>query len=107
MLLKLPRCPLGGARAQPGDYQNGLWMPVSGQWQFISGIRIVRPAVVIRNVWGGNRTEVRAKAQRVLMSVCETVRRNVRPVLNHASDSLKAYAFPDSALPKPVALLAR
>jgi len=34
----------------------------------------IRPAVVNRKVWGGNRTDAGAKAQSVLMSVLQTAR---------------------------------
>jgi transposase len=37
----------------------------------------IRPAVVNRKVWGGNRTPAGGKAQSVLMSVIETARRNI------------------------------
>lgn len=65
----------------------------------------IRPAVVNRKVWGGNRTAAGAKAQGILMSVFETVQRGVRPGLDYVSESLKAFGNP--ALPKPVLLLTR
>jgi transposase len=39
------------------------------------GEQAIRPAVVNRKVWGGNRTQAGAHAQEVLMSVLETCRR--------------------------------
>ena len=42
----------------------------------------VRPGVVNRKVWGGNRTDAGAHAQSVLMSVIETCRRQSRPAID-------------------------
>jgi transposase len=50
----------------------------------------VRPAVVNRKVWGGNRTNDGAKAQGILMSVIETCRRHARSALDHVSQTLRA-----------------
>jgi len=50
----------------------------------------IRPAVVNRKVWGGNRTASGARAQSVLMSVLETVRRTSRSVVDYVSESLRA-----------------
>lgn len=49
----------------------------------------VRPAVVNRKVWGGNRTAVGANAQGVLMSVFETCRRQTLSVVDHVSRTLR------------------
>jgi transposase len=65
----------------------------------------IRPAVVNRKVWGGNRTWVGAKAQSVLMSVLETCRRQSRSVLDHVSQTLRA--FGNRLLPRPQLLLGR
>ena len=65
----------------------------------------IRPAVVNRKVWGGNRTVVGAKAQGVLMSVMETVRRTSRSVLGYISESLRAYG--NQAIFAPILLTAR
>jgi transposase len=65
----------------------------------------IRPAVVNRKVWGGNRTSVGAKAQGILMSVLETARRVSRPVLDYVSGSLKA--FGNQSLKRPVLLVGR
>lgn len=51
----------------------------------------IRPAVVNRKVWGGNRTRAGADAQQALMSVFETCRRHARPVLDHLSLTLRAF----------------
>jgi transposase len=65
----------------------------------------IRPAVVNRKVWGGNRTETGAAAQGVLMSVFETLRRSARSVVDYVSASLRA--FGNSLAPRPVLLLGR
>ena len=65
----------------------------------------IRPAVVNRKVWGGNRTPVGAKAQGVLMSVLATVRRTSRSVIDYVSESLRA--FGNRMLTGPVLLPGR
>jgi transposase len=65
----------------------------------------IRPAVVNRKVWGGNRTWVGARAQEVLMSVLETCRRAGRPGLEFISLTLRAFANP--LLPRPILLTPR
>jgi transposase len=65
----------------------------------------VRPAVVNRKVWGGNRTKIGAKAQGILMSVFETCRRHLRSALDHVSQTLRA--FGNLRLPRPQLLLER
>jgi transposase len=50
----------------------------------------IRPAVVNRKVWGGNRTAAGARAQGVLMSVLETCRRQARSALDYLSQTLRA-----------------
>jgi transposase len=65
----------------------------------------IRPAVVNRKVWGGNRTPTGARAQGVLMSVLETVRRTMRSMLDHVSASLRAFGNP--MLTRPGLLLGR
>jgi len=54
----------------------------------------IRPAVVNRKVWGGNRTRVGADAQGILMSVFETCRRRARSALEFVSDNLRAWGNP-------------
>jgi transposase len=65
----------------------------------------IRPAVVNRKVWGGNRTWVGARAQGVLMSVLETCKRTGRSGLEFVSQTLRAFANP--LLPRPILLTPR
>jgi transposase len=65
----------------------------------------IRPAVVNRKVWGGNRTWVGARAQEVLMSVLETCKRAGRSGLEFVSQTLRAFANP--LLPRPILLTPR
>lgn len=51
--------------------------------------RALRPAVVNRKVWGGNRTSVGAVAQSVLMSVLQTCRQNSLAVVDRLSQLLR------------------
>jgi transposase len=60
----------------------------------------IRPAVVNRKVWGGNRTRAGADAQGVLMSVFQTCRRHARSALEYLSATLRA--FGNQTLPRPV-----
>jgi transposase len=60
----------------------------------------IRPAVVNRKVWGGNRTQAGARAQGVLMSVFETCRRQTLSVVDHVSQALRGSGNP--LLPRPV-----
>jgi transposase len=62
----------------------------------------IRPAVVNRKVWGGNRTAAGSHAQGVLMSVLETCRRHGKSALSHISQTLRA--FGNLLLPRPVLL---
>ncbi len=59
----------------------------------------IRPAVVNRKVWGGNRTPAGAKAQGVLMSVFETCHRQALSVVDHLSQTLRR--FGNRLLPCP------
>jgi transposase len=65
----------------------------------------IRPAVVNRKVWGGNRTTAGARAQGVLMSVFETCRRQALSVVDHVSRTLRW--FGNRLLPRPVLLPGR
>jgi transposase len=69
------------------------------------GEQAIRPAVVNRKVWGGNRTWVGARAQGVLMSVLETCRRAGRSGLEFVSLTLRAFA--NHRLPRPILLTPR
>ena len=65
----------------------------------------IRPAVVNRKVWGGNRTEAGAKAQGVLMSVLRTCWQAGRSAVDFLSQTLRAHGNP--LLSRPVLLLPR
>jgi len=65
----------------------------------------IRPAVVNRKVWGGNRTAAGAHAQGVLSSVLETCRRQTRSALDYVSQTLRSVG--NRLLPRPVLLAAR
>ena len=65
----------------------------------------IRPAVVNRKVWGGNRTAAGAKSQSILMSVMETCRRGTRSVIDYLAGTLRA--FGNSLTPRPVLLPVR
>jgi transposase len=69
------------------------------------GEQAIRPAVVNRKVWGGNRTWVGAHAQEVLMSVLQTCKRTGRSGLEFVSQTLRAFGNP--LLPRPVLLAPR
>src|SRR3954454_14419628 len=64
-----------------------------------AGERAIRPAVVNRKVWGGNRTWVGAHAQEVLMSVLETCKRAGHPGLEFVSQTLRAFGNPRLSCP--------
>jgi transposase len=65
----------------------------------------IRPAVVNRKVWGGNRTDAGAKAQGVIMSVLRTCWQAGRSSLDFVSQTLRAFGNP--LLPRPLLLLPR
>lgn len=65
----------------------------------------IRPAVVNRKVWGGNRTSAGAKAQSILMSVLETCRRQAHSVVEYVSQTLRS--FGSRLVQRPVMLLER
>ena len=65
----------------------------------------IRPAVVNRKVWGGNRTWVGAHSQEVLMSVLQTCKRNGRSGVDFVSQTLRAFGNP--RLLRPVLLTPR
>lgn len=62
----------------------------------------IRPAVVNRKVWGGNRTVAGAAAQGILTSVLETCKKQTVSALDFISSSLRA--FGNALLPRPVLL---
>lgn len=62
----------------------------------------IRPAVVNRKVWGGNRTVAGASAQGIVTSVLETCQKQALSALDFVSQSLRA--FGNTLLPRPVLL---
>ena len=60
----------------------------------------IRPALVNRKVWGGNRTVVGARSQGVLLYVLETCRRRALSVVDHVSRTLRW--FGNRLLPRPL-----
>jgi transposase len=52
----------------------------------------IRPAVVNRKVWGGNRTEAGAKAQAVTMSVIQTCKQQTKSALTFISNAFRGIA---------------
>ncbi|HZN68589.1 MAG TPA: IS66 family transposase [Tepidisphaeraceae bacterium] len=65
----------------------------------------VRPAVVNRKVWGGNRTEAGAEAQGILSSVLRTCRQQAKSAVDFVSQTLRA--FGNRFLPRPILLATR
>ena len=65
----------------------------------------IRPAVVNRKVWGGNRTEAGAKAQGVVTSVLRTCWQAGRSAIDFVSQTLRAFGNP--LLPRPALILPR
>jgi transposase len=59
----------------------------------------IRPAVVNRKVYGGNRGDAGAHAQGVLLSVLETCRRQARSARDHVSQTLRTVG--NLLLPRP------
>jgi transposase len=56
------------------------------------GEQAMRPAVVNRKVWGGNRTAAGAEAQSITMSVLETCKRQATDAIAYVSQSLRGLA---------------
>ncbi|WP_439629423.1 IS66 family transposase [Gemmata sp.] len=94
---------VGRPRAVP-EYTTlakNLWSHFEHWFAFVLDPRIeptnwrakqaIRPAVVNRKVWGGNGTDVGAHAQSVWMSVFETCCRQTRSVVDHRSQTLRAF----------------
>ena len=52
----------------------------------------IRPAVVNRKVWGGNRTDAGAKAQAVAMSVIQPCKQQTKSALNYISNAFRGIA---------------
>lgn len=61
----------------------------------------LRPAVVNRKVWGGNRTEAGAEAQSILMTICQTaLKRDLEP-MKWLSQTLRSPTTTPLLLPAP------
>jgi transposase len=65
----------------------------------------IRPAVVNRKVWGGNRTEAGAKAQGIVTSVLQTCKQQAQSAVDFVSATLRW--FGNTLLPRPVLLETR
>lgn len=52
------------------------------------GEQAIRPAVVNRKVWGGNRTEAGAQTQAITMSVLQTCKQQAKEALDYISQTL-------------------
>ena len=101
-------------RAVPGDatLAGHLWNHFEQWFAFAFDPRIeptnwkaeqaIRPAVVNRKAWGGNRTPAGAKARGVLTSVFEACRRQTLAVVDHVSETLRW--FGNRLLPRPLLL---
>jgi transposase len=55
------------------------------------GEQAMRPAVVNRKVWGGNRTEAGAQAQAITMSVLQTCKQQAKEALDYISQTLRGF----------------
>jgi transposase len=65
----------------------------------------LRPAVVNRKVWGGNRTEAGAAAQGILSSVLRTCKQQAKSAVDFVSQTMRA--FGNHFIPRPVLLASR
>lgn len=89
-----------------------LWKHFESWFSFLSDATLpatnwaaeqaIRPAVVNRKVWGGNRTAAGAAAQGIVTSVLETCKKQALSALDFVSQSLRAWR--NSLLPQPVLL---
>nr|WP_283435463.1 transposase [Neorhodopirellula lusitana] len=62
------------------------------------GEQAIRPAVVNRKVWGGNRTEVRALARSRIMSVMHTCKQRLADPFDFIRRQLTATSLPCHSL---------
>src|SRR5262245_3464180 len=105
---------LRGKRQAPG-YQalsNHLGKHFASWFTFLSEAEVpatnwqaeqaIRPAVVNRKVWGGNRTEAGARAQGILSSVIQTCKKQAKAALDFISQTLRS--FGNHFLPRPLLL---
>lgn len=108
---------LRGRRVAPG-YQalsDHVWRHFASWFLFLTDADVeatnwaaeqaLRPAVVNRKVWGGNRTAAGAQAQGVLCSVLQTCRQQGKAALDFVSQTLRA--FGNYLLPRPILLATR
>jgi transposase len=88
---------------------NHLWRHAESWFSFLTDPSVpatnwpaeqaIRPAVVNRKVWGGNRTAAGAWTQGILMTVIETCRRQTRSALDFVSQTLRAVGNHDLSRP--------
>jgi transposase len=101
--LDAARAGLDQAQRQASPFSKGPPEPQpKTNWE---GEQAIRPAVVKRKVWGGNRTWADAHVQEVLRSVLKRCRRAGRSSLDFVSQILRAFANP--LLPGPILLTPR
>jgi len=91
---------------------NHLWNHFASWFTFLTSAAVpatnweaeqaIRPAVVNRKVWGGNRTEAGAQAQGILSSVLQTCKKQGKVALDFVSQTLRA--FGNRLLPTPILL---
>lgn len=87
-----------------------LWVHAEQWFQFLVDPSIpatnyraeqaIRPAVVNRKVWGGNRTETGAQAQGVILSVLQTCKQQVLSAFSYVRDTL-CQGFASLVTPTP------
>lgn len=92
-----------------------LWNHFGSWFTFLSDPKIpatnylaeqaIRPGVVNRKVWGGNRTAAGASAQGILMSVLQTCKQQAQAALDFVSSTLRV--FGNRLLARPVLLPTR
>jgi transposase len=107
---------LGGRRAGANQaLADHLWRHFPSWFTFLTDAAVeatnwqaeqaIRPAVVNRKVWGGNRTEAGAQAQGILTSVLRTCRQQAKRAVDFVSQALRA--FGNRLLPRPILLASR
>jgi transposase len=108
-LLPLLRGRRAGANGVLSDH---LWNHFASWFTFLTDPAVeatnwraeqaIRPAVVNRKVWGGNRTAAGARAQGIVTSVLQTCKQQARAAVDVISQTLRAYG--NRLLPTPVLL---
>jgi transposase len=94
---------------------NHLWNQFPSWFTFLTDAAVeatnwqaeqaIRPAVVNRKVWGGNRTEAGAQAQGILTSALQTCKQQAKQAVDFVSQTLRA--FGNRLLPRPILLGSR